>query len=122
MKAVGYFVEGARRGGARRTVGDQNRAFLDFCTRQGYEVAATFLDTDDEAAGAAGFVQMLHFLGRPDRGFMVCVVDSLWALGKDLGRAAMKILMIENTGVQVFSVQGGGEAAHHGGAPGAGAP
>lgn len=111
MKAVGYFVEGARRNGARRSVGEQNRAFLDFCTKQGYEVAATFLDTDGEADAEAGFTQMLHYLGRPDRGFMVCVVDGLPVLGKDLGHAAMKLLTIENTGVQVVSAQGGGEAA-----------
>lgn len=111
MKAVGYFVEGARRGGAKRTVGEQNRAFLEFAAGQGYEVAATFLDTEDQEAGQSGFGQMLHFLDRPDRGFMVVVVDSLSALGKDLGYAAMKLLTIENSGVQVLSIQGGGEAA-----------
>ena len=29
MRAVGYFVEGARRNGAKRSIGDQNRAYLD---------------------------------------------------------------------------------------------
>jgi site-specific DNA recombinase len=111
MKAVGYFVEGARRNGAKRTVGEQNRAFLDFCTKQGYEVAGTFLDVAGEPGEDAGYNQLLHFLQRADHGFMVCVVDGLSALGKDLGYAAMKILTIENTGVQVISIQGGGEAA-----------
>jgi site-specific DNA recombinase len=110
MNAVGYFVEGARRGGAKRSIGEQNRAFLDFCQKHGYEVAGTFLDTEDQATGQAGFDQMLHFLQRPDHGFIVVVVDGLGALGKDLGHAAMKLLTIENTGVQVISVQGGGEA------------
>jgi DNA invertase Pin-like site-specific DNA recombinase len=111
VKAVGYFVEGARRAGERRTVGEQNRAFLDYCAKHGYEVAATFLDTEDQVPAEAGFTQMLQFLQRPDRGFAVCVVDSLGVLGKDLGHAAMKILTIENTGAQVVSAQGGGEAA-----------
>ncbi len=111
MKAVGYFFEGARRNGAKRTVGDQNRAFLDFCAKHGYEVAATFLDVAGEGPAEAGYEQLLSFLQRPDRGFMVCVVDGLTALGKDLGHAAMKILTIENAGVQVLSIQGGGEAA-----------
>ncbi len=110
MKAVGYFVEGASRGGARRSVGEQNRAFLDFCSRQGYEVAGTFLETDAQGEDA-GFRQMLHFLQREDRGFTVVVVDALGALGPDLGRAAMRLLTIENCGVQVVSCQTGREVA-----------
>jgi len=99
MRAVGYFAEGARRNGQKRSIGEQNQAFLDFCTRHGYEVAATFLDTDDEPPGTGGFPQMLHFLGRADRGFTVVVVDSLGALGHDLGQGALKLLEIEQTGV-----------------------
>ncbi|MBA4180934.1 MAG: hypothetical protein C0506_10135 [Anaerolinea sp.] len=109
MKAVGYFVEGARRAGAKRSIGDQNQAFLDFCTRQGFEVSATFLDTD--APGQPGFRQMLQFLQRDDRGFTVVVVDSLGVLGNDLGQAAMKLLTIENCGVQVLLANNGREAA-----------
>ncbi len=111
MKAVGYFVEGARRNGAKRAIGDQNRVFLDFCQREGYEVAATFLDTSDADLDESGFRQMLHFLQRTDRGFTVVVVDSLAVLGSDLGQAAMKLLTIENTGVQVLSAHTGREAA-----------
>ena len=111
MKAVGYFVEGARRDGATRSIGDQNRVFLEFCTRQGYEVAATFIDTDSDVSGAGGFQQMISFLHRPERGFTVVVVDGLGVLGKDLGHAAMRLLTIENTGVQVFSAHTGAESA-----------
>jgi site-specific DNA recombinase len=111
MKAVGYFVEGARRSGSKRSIGDQNRAFLDFCAGQGFEVAATFLDTEQAAGDKLGFTQMLQFLERPDRGFTVVVVDGLATLGKDLGQAAMTLLTIENSGVQVLSMQSGGEAA-----------
>ncbi len=111
MNAVGYFVEGARRNGAKRAIGDQNRAFLEFCARQGYEVAATFLDTAGQELDETGFRQMLQFLHRSDLGFTVVVVDSLGALGGDLGRAAMKLLTIENTGVQVVSAHTGREAA-----------
>jgi len=110
MQAVGYLVEGARRNGVKRAIGDQNRAFLDFCAREGYEVAATFLDTDAEPRGA-GFRQMLQFLQREGRGFMVVAVDGAAALGPDLGHAAMALLAIENTGVQVISIHTGREAA-----------
>ena len=96
MKAVGYFVEGARRAGVKRSIGDQNRTFLEFCMREGYEVAATFIDTEADGAEGGGLPQMLNFLQRPERGFMVVVVDSLGVLGKDLGYAAMRLLTIEN--------------------------
>lgn len=110
MRAVGYFVEGARRAGNRRAIGEQNRAFLDFCSSQGYEVAGTFLDTDAEGTGD-GLRQMMSFLRREDRGFMVVVVDGISALGPDLGRAAMRLLAIEGTGVTVLSAATGREAA-----------
>ena len=71
MNAVGYFVEGARRDGEKRSVGAQNRGFLDFCGRQGYEIAATFLDTEGTSDRQAGFRQMLEFLQRSDRGFVM---------------------------------------------------
>lgn len=109
MKAVGYFVEGARRNGSRRGIGEQNRAFLDFCARFGYEVSGTFVDTDDPDAQGSGFRQMLSFLQRNERGFTIVAVDGLGALGADLGQAAMKLLTIETTGVQLLSVHTGKE-------------
>ncbi len=111
MRAVGYFVEGAKRAGATRPVGEQNRTFLDFCGREGFEVAATFLDTQGETSEDTGFRQMLAFLQREGRGFMVVVIDGLGTLGNDLGQAAMKLLTIENCGVQVISAHTGHEAA-----------
>ena len=110
MRAVGYFAEGARRNGVKRSIAEQNHAFLDFCTRQGFEIAATFLDTQDEGAETAGFNQMLHFLGRADRGFTVVAVDSLGALGHDLGQSALRLLEIEQTGCQVLIAASGHEA------------
>ena len=111
MNAVGYFVEGARRNGTKRPVGEQNRAFLDFASREGYEVAATFLDTGGEVSQDSGFRQMLQFLGRSDRGFTVVIVDSLASFGSDLGQAAMKLLQVESTGVTVVSALTGKEVA-----------
>lgn len=110
MLAVGYFAEGARKQGQKRSVAEQNRAFLDFCARQGYEVAATFLDTEDTGGASPGFLQMLHFLARPDRGFTVVAIDALGALGADLGQAALRILEIEKTGCTVVICSSGKEA------------
>lgn len=111
MKAVGYFVEGARRDGDLRPIGEQNRAFVDFCSRNGYEIAGTFLDTEGQDPEESGLQQMLGFLRRGDHGFTVVVVDCLGVLGSDLGHAAMRLLAIEETGVPVYSAEHDEEAA-----------
>lgn len=110
MRAVGYFAENARKNGQKRSIAEQNHAFIEFCTRHGYEIAGTFLDTEDEQGATAGFSQMLHFLARPDRGFVVVAVDSLGTLGHDLGQSALKLLEIEQTGCQVLIAHSGTEA------------
>ena len=110
MRAVGYFVEGARAEGAPRTMSQQHERFLAFCRDHGYEVAATFVDTSDSDDPEGGFRQMLAFLERGDRGFTVAVVDSLGVLGSDLGRAAVKALAIEATGVSVYDAATASEA------------
>jgi site-specific DNA recombinase len=110
VRAVGYFSEGAKKGGHKRSIGEQNQAFLDYCTRHGYEVAATFLDTEDEGARDGGFGQMLRFLSRADRGFTVVVADGLGSFGPDLGAAALKLLELEGTGVPVLLAPNGNDA------------
>jgi site-specific DNA recombinase len=108
MQAIGYFSATARRNGQKRSIGEQNRAFLDFCQRSGYEVVATFADPDD--ASAAGFDQLLDFLGRPDKAFTVVVIDALSALGPDLGVAALRLLELENAGATVLLAANGADA------------
>ena len=110
MRAVGYFSEGARKGGQKRSIGEQNQAFLDFCARHGYEVAATFLDAEGDGAADGGFGQMLRFLSRADRGFTVVVADGLGTFGADLGAAALKLLEMEGTGVPVLLAPNGTDA------------
>jgi site-specific DNA recombinase len=112
VKAVGYFLEGARRNGARRSIGEQNRAFLEYCQREGYEVAGTFLDMQSSGGDfGAGFRQMLDFLHRNDRGFTVVVVDAIGALGPELGQAAMRMLAIESAGARAISAHTGKDVA-----------
>ena len=64
MKAIGYFVEGARVNGAERSLSDQTERFLAFCQKHGYQVAATFVDTKDADEAKSGFRQMLGFTTR----------------------------------------------------------
>lgn len=100
MQAIGYFSASARRNGQKRSIGEQNRAFLEFCQRSGYEVAATFVDPDDHSS--TGFEQLLEFLARPGRTFTVVAIDALSALGPDLGVAALRLLELERVGATVL--------------------
>ena len=69
MIAAGYFRQAAKRGAS---LAQQQRAFLDYCERQGYEVAATF--TEDAAGeGQTAFAGLVDFLRRPEKGFVVVV-------------------------------------------------
>lgn len=111
MKAIGYFVEGAQADGAERSLSQQTERFLAFCQKHGYQVAATFVDTKDEDEAESGFRQMLSFIERGDHGFVVAVVDGLGVLGSDLGRAAVKMLTIEEAGATVYEAGSGEEAA-----------
>ncbi|HCU99991.1 MAG TPA: hypothetical protein DGL25_02225, partial [Dehalococcoidia bacterium] len=111
MKAIGYFVEGTQANGAERTLSQQTDRFLAFCQKHGYQVAATFVDTKEAEEAENGFHQMLNFIERGDHGFVVAVVDGLGVLGSDLGRAAVKMLTIEEAGATVYEAESGEEAA-----------
>ncbi len=106
MKAVGYFRETAGRG-ATKALADQNKAFLELCQEQGYEVVASFVDgisADDD--GRPGFRQLVEFLRRPEKGFVVVVVPSVQSLGRDLREAARSWFQLESLGAQVLLMEG----------------
>ncbi len=79
MRAVGYFRELSKSGSARttrpETIGRQNRRFLDYCEEQGYEVAQTFSEESGSHGGPA-FSQMIEYLKRPEKGFMMVVAPA----------------------------------------------
>jgi site-specific DNA recombinase len=106
VKAVGYFRETAGRG-ATKALADQNKAFLELCQEQGYEVVASFVDgisADDD--GRPGFRQLVEFLRRPEKGFVVVVVPSVQSLGRDLREAARSCFQLESLGAQVLLMEG----------------
>jgi len=111
MRAIGYFVDWPKGAPHAVPIAEQNRAFLDFCAREGFEVEATFFDEVREDDRLPGLQQMLDYLGRARRGFTVVVVHSARLLGRDLGKAATRLLAIEASGVRVLSVATGGDAA-----------
>jgi site-specific DNA recombinase len=107
VRAVGYF----RRPAGQRSadaISRQNRAFLDYCERQGYEVVSTFAE-EDEGREGAGFGQLIEYLRRPEKGFAVVVVQSPAVLADDPAAAASRLLQIESLGAQVQAVEGGGD-------------
>jgi DNA invertase Pin-like site-specific DNA recombinase len=91
MRAIGYFRE---RSDGGQTLAEQNKAFLEFCEREGYEVAGTFVDNGSANGSAPGFRQLLTFLKDPDKGFVVVVVPGVGALGSDLRDAARRYFQI----------------------------
>jgi len=103
MRAIGYFRESAPRG---ETLAQQNRAFLEFCEREGYEVAGSFVDAPSSNGHAPGFRQLVAFLRERDRGFVVVVVPSIAALGGDLRDAARRYFQIEGLGAQIATMTG----------------
>jgi len=108
MKAVGYFRQPAgQRGG--NSLSRQNRGFLDYCESQGYEVAATFSE-DSEGEAAPAFAQLVEYLKRPEKGFVVVVAQAPAVLGDDANTAAARYLQIESLGGRVQFTSREGDA------------
>ena len=105
MRAIGYFREPPP-GKKGQSLAAQNKAFLDFCEQQGYEVIGTFVDGGDGASQRDGFRQLVQYLKRPEKGFLVVVVRSLEGLGQDLREAARRYFQLEGLGVQVAFMSG----------------
>lgn len=108
MRAAGYF---------RQTSGDkaadalarQQRAFLDYCEREGLEVAATFAE-EAHSGDSSAFAQLVEFLRRPEKGFVTVVTPAPAVLADDLNTAAARFLEIESLGARVAFMDRGGDA------------
>ncbi|HWO72488.1 MAG TPA: recombinase family protein, partial [Dehalococcoidia bacterium] len=98
-----YFREQAAgaENGRPESIARQNRRFLDFCEASGFEVATTFAEEGRGARGTA-FAQMVEFLKRPEKGFVVVVSPSPATLADDAVLAAARCLQLERLGAQVL--------------------
>ncbi|HXH21271.1 MAG TPA: recombinase family protein, partial [Dehalococcoidia bacterium] len=105
MRAAGYFRQTAGERGAD-SLARQQRAFLDYCERQGYEVAATFAEEPKVEDGAA-FAQLIDFLKRPEKGFVAVVARDPAVLSDDPNTSAARYLEIESLGGRVEFMEGG---------------
>jgi site-specific DNA recombinase len=108
MRAVGYFREVTA---AAPGLAEQNKDFLRFCERQGYEVAGTFVDAADANGHAPGFRQLVAFLRERESGFVIVVAPSVRSLGADLRDAATRYYQLESLGAQIAFLRGGDDPA-----------
>jgi len=108
MRAIGYFRDAP---GRDPSLAQQNKAFLEFCEREGYEVAGTFVDGAASNGHTPGFRQLLAYLRERDKGgFVVVVVPSIESLGSDLRDAARRYFQLEGLGAQVAPMRGSSDA------------
>jgi site-specific DNA recombinase len=101
MKAIGYFRESER----GLTLAQQNKAFLEYCEREGLESAGTFADSPASNGHGQGFRQLLGLLRKGDARYIV-VVPSLDAMGSSLADAARRYFQIEGLGAHVAPMSG----------------
>jgi site-specific DNA recombinase len=114
MRAVGYFREPSAaalksQGGQAESIGTQNRRFLDYCEAQGYDVATTFSEESGSPGGPA-FAQLIEYLKRPEKGFMIVVSPSPTTLADDAVVAAARCLQVERLGAKLQFMDGDGVA------------
>jgi DNA invertase Pin-like site-specific DNA recombinase len=113
-KALGYFREdgpSARGAGSGKsteeaTLAEQNRAFLEFCKREGFEVAATFLDTEPDSKERTGFRQLADYLKRNKGTEWVVVVAAVDRLGRTPTEAAKSLFQLTALGARLLSLAG----------------
>ncbi|HEY7465880.1 MAG TPA: recombinase family protein [Dehalococcoidia bacterium] len=110
MRAVGYFREpgaaASRQAGRPESISRQNRRFLDYCEDQGYEVATTFSEESGSPGGPA-FAQLIDYLKRPEKGFMIVIAPSATTLADDAVVAAARCLQVERLGARLQFIDDG---------------
>jgi DNA invertase Pin-like site-specific DNA recombinase len=108
MKAIGYFREPPP--GARgESLASQNRAFLEFCEKEGYDVAVTFVETAETNGQRNGFRQLVDYLRRPERGFVMVIARSFDGIGADHDEAVRRYFQLQGLGAQVAFIDGSGD-------------
>jgi DNA invertase Pin-like site-specific DNA recombinase len=108
VNAVGYFREAGApgRNAAGESIGRQNRRFLDFCEEQGFEVATTFAEETRGATTAFG--QLIEYLKRPEKGFLIVVAPTPTTLADDAVVAVARCLQIERLGAKLQFIDANG--------------
>src|SRR5258708_10898948 len=106
MRAIGSFRE-TKDG----SLAAQSEAFLAFCKKNGFEAAATFIDTraDQELPG---FRQLMDFVRQQEgQGFLLVVVPQFMTLGASPVEAARRYFQLSSLGVRSVSIDNENEIA-----------
>ena len=104
MRAIGYFRE--TKG---RSLADQSEAFIRFCKANGFEAAATFLDSKDNG-DLSGFRQMIDFARQQEgQGFLLLVVPDLLTLGAGPVEAARRYFQLTSLNIPIVGIDDGNE-------------
>ena len=107
MRAIGYFRETPG-----LTLAQQSQQFLSFCQNNGFDAAATFMDSS--TAGNSGFMQLVAFVRQQaEGGFMVVIVPAVEGLGDGMTEVARRYFQLSSLGVPVISVEGGEDLSEH---------
>ncbi|MBI2723845.1 MAG: recombinase family protein [Chloroflexi bacterium] len=108
MRAVGYFRESSLRD---LSLAQQHKLFLEYCERQGYEVAGTFVDEASSNGHAPGFRQLVTYVRAQEPGLVTVIVPSVATLGADLRDAARRYFQLEGLGARVTAIHGSADGA-----------
>jgi DNA invertase Pin-like site-specific DNA recombinase len=103
MKAFGYFGK-ATAGGA--SIAQQNKAFQDYCVREGLTAADTFAETVPPNGRAPGFRQLVARVRAVGVDECVVVLPAVDALGVERKDAIFRFLQLETIGVRIACVSG----------------
>ena len=106
MKAFGYFSDAAADGA---TLAEQNKSFLDFCARAGYDAGDTFVEPAHPNGHAAGFRQLVASLRR-SAAEAVVVVPAVSSLATNPRDAVLRCYQIMALGAHVAAIDAGGPA------------
>lgn len=106
MRAIGYFRESS----GEQTLAQQNRAFLDYCKREGLEPDMTFADTTASNGHGSGFRELIAYIRGSGNEYLI-IVPGIDALGGDLAVAARRYFQLEGLGANVRPMSGGDDMA-----------
>jgi site-specific DNA recombinase len=104
VRAIGYF-----RNARGSSLAEQSESFLEFCKSNGFEAAATFLDTGVQTE-PQGFRQMLDFVRlQSAQGFLLIAVSGLMSLGGGPTEAVRRYFQLASLGVPIISLSDGAD-------------
>jgi len=104
VDAIGYFRQPAPSAGSDElalTLQEQQDQFHRYCRGHGYQPVATFIDRAAGPDASRGYQQLVDYLHRPDRGFLVVVLAAIQHLSPLPREVVERTLEIEQVGAQI---------------------